>query len=1231
VREFSAPFETAKNKPGNEPVTLVKIDIPANGTNPALTLRLADRRSPGNLDYFVTPQNNWLDLIIDYDIIDSSINANQGSLASDRSARLTIGNVRTKLFSPEAQFSILFHKYIPETAIVTIYQYFEEVGFDETDMEPEHVGRIATPASINLREVSFDVVELSNEFGKRRIGNVIDLSAYPDAPDESIGKFIKIPFGVMPKVPTNPIFNAVETQLKAALTVGQTSIPIADASGLPVSGSIVIDNDEISYTGKSGNTLTGLSGITQTHYNGDTVLEKINSYDFLISDPEFPIKDIDSVYARVNDKYLLIDSTQYTKDVANGKVNFTERPFYFNRNQSQFLQTQFDSAGAGNTASDPLNAIDPEQPTATAKINQATSLLVLKQTTIMAPLGEILSVKVFIAHYEDGQLPNDSLSVDIVGLGQIGLLAKPGTEESTGDVSANLDFTHTHLDDIDFIFNEGPHFHGLEFSGNFPVFTDQVISASIVVNPGGVTGFGTVDGIVDFNESLGGFRLRNAPFGASGQGASLANDVAVQFSVLSGVSDIGSVTYSFNGVPGGGIDINLFTTNANFTNYINVFLDIGSQSFLIYKSLFGKVPEVWLKTLTVPGAPESNTAKLRISATVHVFDQFATAGWGLAYQQITRDVFETPPSGTDNAITGGNNNKAGKVEDIVEDRDVSVVGGNSITRGANDRFDITSLVNGDWGWFTNKELQVKYNGVLDGVTTYIAHAAFEIEYVLQQKTYVEQICADVQGVVDDGLGTVTGTPNLMIEKPDHLFKWSLLKGLDLPASFIDTDSFDLASNQLATEIPGGYKFAGAIEEKNEIRSFWRKWARECRSLFHFERGKAKLYFLPKNGTVLSTDINITEDDIVAINGEDQITLERGREDDVINSIDLRYKPDLLTGDYNGVEKGNDALSITNYGKREKPEEFEFDWVRNPDLAANLCQFFLAEHKNVYSWCSFSTTLHLMQIDRFDFIGITHPLIGEIGLRFPCMVAGPSRQLGHGENKRPDLMKFLVRIDGAQITIIPPATAKGKTVNPIIEITGGFEVTPLPAIAKSKTNNPLIVLGSVSITPTPATAIGKTINPTVVNIIVVTPPPATASGKTKDPSIFLDAVLVIPAPAKAKGSTTLGAVLSSSITITPAPATAKGTTLPPTILQGNVFDDKSGLFDDAPGFFDNSVVIEVTPPPATARGATAGSSISIDLSITPTPATAKGKTIFIVPLFDDEPGNFDDKTGNFDNL
>jgi hypothetical protein len=50
-----------------------------------------------------------------------------------------------------------------------------------------------------------------------------------------------------------------KTTLLADITASQTSFELSDASRFPASGTILIDDEKISYTSKSGNVLNGLT------------------------------------------------------------------------------------------------------------------------------------------------------------------------------------------------------------------------------------------------------------------------------------------------------------------------------------------------------------------------------------------------------------------------------------------------------------------------------------------------------------------------------------------------------------------------------------------------------------------------------------------------------------------------------------------------------------------------------------------------------------------------------------------------------------------------------------------------------------------------------------------------------------------------------------------------------------------------------------------------------------
>jgi hypothetical protein len=70
-----------------------------------------------------------------------------------------------------------------------------------------------------------------------------------------------------------PADAAVTGQLDGAHLAGATSIDLVDASSFSTSGKGDIDGDSFAWTGKSGNTLTGVTNVSDGHHNHAVVSE----------------------------------------------------------------------------------------------------------------------------------------------------------------------------------------------------------------------------------------------------------------------------------------------------------------------------------------------------------------------------------------------------------------------------------------------------------------------------------------------------------------------------------------------------------------------------------------------------------------------------------------------------------------------------------------------------------------------------------------------------------------------------------------------------------------------------------------------------------------------------------------------------------------------------------------------------------------------------------------------
>ncbi|MDA2917581.1 hypothetical protein MYX64_12220, partial [Nitrospinae bacterium AH_259_B05_G02_I21] len=110
--------------------------------------------------------------------------------------------------------------------------------------------------------------------------------------------------GVVENVPVWPVDAGARDVLREFVTSVETgTLKLSDAGagppgGFPSSGTVLVGSEEIAYTGKSGNDLTGLTrgsggSAAAFHNRGAAVLEKKTTYTYL--GPTFPMESVSAV------------------------------------------------------------------------------------------------------------------------------------------------------------------------------------------------------------------------------------------------------------------------------------------------------------------------------------------------------------------------------------------------------------------------------------------------------------------------------------------------------------------------------------------------------------------------------------------------------------------------------------------------------------------------------------------------------------------------------------------------------------------------------------------------------------------------------------------------------------------------------------------------------------------------------------------------------------------------
>ena len=661
----------------------------------------------------------------------------------------------------------------------------------------------------------------------------------------------------------------------------------------------------------------------------------------LFSDPDYPIKAISNV--RVGGH--LADSGDFSIDVVNGEVVFSSKPKKSDSIDTKFLQAQNDVVGAGNSAINPTNANIPNSPTTYAKINQSAAVLSLRQTNSLANIGTIGKVLLRVEHFVEEKLPNDSMTAHVTGVGQVGTLSAPAADDVVVS-SGTTDITHTHLDSLGFPISDPQHQHSEALP---PKITQNALSGV-----GGQT----------IGLSNGEQHIITFPDPGPGTWATAEYGFGFEWSgTINGPSTVDVYANNYGGSP--------------------------SAGYRLWRR------QGTTETYTTGGNINTDTNSIRIThnATLIVFKIISA----------TRVVTMTAPLQVSTQATSVSTSKTGSLTQHSSSPGINSTA-EKATRSVVDFFDITSHVNGDWNWFTNRESKVQYNGSSDGRTAFIVHLAYEIEYARRRIQFTDEVNADIQGVKDDSIGTLTGTANALVERPDHVYKWSILKALNLASSVLDPISLVEAGGLFS-----GYLLAGVISNKISVRELWNQWGKESRSFFYWDLGLAKILFRQLNLVNTSTiPAKTILDNMVLLDSQNRIRFKSLRTpiEDVVNKIDLRYRKNWSSEGYKSVESGEDAESINQFGKKEKPIDFEFNWIRSQTAAEDLVSFYLQERGLPRDIYEIELLLDNMEIERGDILEVNPPTHELENVK--VMVLGAGRSIGSGSGNRMDSVPIIVR-------------------------------------------------------------------------------------------------------------------------------------------------------------------------------------------------------------------------------
>jgi hypothetical protein len=181
--------------------------------------------------------------------------------------------------------------------------FYDAVGSISSDRFQVFEGNVEKVHDVTEEQLSMTVQ--AREWYKDELADLptVDDDTYPSAHVDDLGKIEPIVYGEDILIPGLKTTWGAESTLPSQINKVTASIEITNAGKFPTSGTGRIDEEEFTWTGKSGHALTGCTrgtgGTTASkHSEAAVVYEVLSEYKSLLS--RFLLKEVKSIYAEID-------------------------------------------------------------------------------------------------------------------------------------------------------------------------------------------------------------------------------------------------------------------------------------------------------------------------------------------------------------------------------------------------------------------------------------------------------------------------------------------------------------------------------------------------------------------------------------------------------------------------------------------------------------------------------------------------------------------------------------------------------------------------------------------------------------------------------------------------------------------------------------------------------------------------------------------------------------------
>jgi hypothetical protein len=180
------------------------------------------------------------------------------------------------------------------------------------------------------------------------------------------------------------------------------------------------------------------------------------------------------------------------------------------------------------------------------------------------------------------------------------------------------------------------------------------------------------------------------------------------------------------------------------------------------------------------------------------------------------------------------------------------------------------------------------------------------------------VCADVDGYPDDASGTITGTPNALIERPDHILKHILTVNCSQAAAICDATAYTAAG---AVYVTNSYALGFAIVQAPDVPALLARIAYQSRSVQWWSGGAHHIKYIPAAGETAVKTITAHRIDLA------QLWIKYTDRADIANTLTATYSHawnnEDNQDDAQATVAATIAASVTKYGTLARSTSYPY--------------------------------------------------------------------------------------------------------------------------------------------------------------------------------------------------------------------------------------------------------------------------------------------------------------------